>query len=279
MIARAGAGQITHLRLQRVAHDLDSCVIVVDGVATRRMEGAIRDEQVGKREVRRVRVAATARRDEAPRWLGRALASRGGAALALGMALALGACASGTTAPLPPNTLRLTDVPWCDTPSISFQDDAKLSHTVVTDWAAVKDQLDFTPYLPPSMPKGSCLALAGGTIHDPIFGGLFRITYYVPNSGPISFSEAPKHAGQSGSSAPQCTAAAPTATPAATPATTPTPALTVCLGTINTTNITVAAAQSTADMQKLFSSLQPTTDWVPQVKATPVATAQATKQP
>jgi hypothetical protein len=144
----------------------------------------------------------------------------------------------------------------------------------------VKDQLDFTPYLPPSMPKGSCLALAGGTIHDPIFGGLFRITYYTPNGGPISFSEAPKHAGQTGGAA-QCTAAAPTATPAATPATTPIPALTVCLGIISNTSITVAAAQSTADMQKLFGSLQATADWVPLVKATPspAATAPATKQP
>jgi hypothetical protein len=222
-------------------------------------------------------VAATGCWDAGARRLVRAWAPRAGATLALGIALALGACASGTSAPLPPNTLRLTDIPWCDTPAISFQDDAKLSHTIVTDWTAVKDQLDFTPYLPPSMPKGSCLALAGGTIHDPIFGGLFRITYYVPTSGPISFSEAPKHAGQSGNTAAQCTAAAPTATPAATPATTPTPALTVCLGTINNTSITVAAAQSMADMQKLFSSLQPTTDWVPQVKATPTTTP--TKQP
>jgi hypothetical protein len=201
-----------------------------------------------------------------------------GAAMVLG--LTLGACATSTSAPLPPNTLHLNDVPWCDTPAIAFQDDAKLSHTIVTDWSAVKDQLDFTPYLPPSMPKGTCLALAGGTIHDPIFGGLFRITYYTPNSGPISFSEAPKHAGQT-SGAAQCTTAAPTATPAATPATTPTPALTVCLGTINNTSITVAAAQPTVDMQKLFGTLQPTTDWVPVAKATPTAaaTAQATKKP
>jgi hypothetical protein len=208
-----------------------------------------------------------------------AWAARAGTALALGAALLLGACATSNSAPLPPNALHLTDVPWCDVPAISFQDDAKLSHTVITDWSAVKDQLDFTPYLPPSMPKGSCLALAGGTIHDPIFGGLFRITYIVPSGGPISFSEAPKHTGQSGNSAAQCTAAAPTATAAPTPATTPTPALTVCLGTINNTSITVAAAQDATAMQKLFTSLRPTADWVPQVKATPVVTAPATKQP
>jgi hypothetical protein len=204
-----------------------------------------------------------------------------GAALALAVALALAGCENGNSGPLPPNTLRLTDVPWCDTPSIAFQDDAKLSHTIVTDWAAVKDQLEFTPYLPPTMPSGSCLALAGGTIHDPVFGGLFRITYYTPKSGPISFSEAPKHSGQTGAGAAQCTAAAPTATPQTTPGTTPTPALTVCLGTINNTSITVAAAQSTEDMQKLFGSLQPSTDWVPQVKATPTpaATGTATSKP
>jgi hypothetical protein len=226
-----------------------------------------------------VRLAATVWRSglaaRARRW-----APRAGAALALGVALALAGCANDSSGPLPPNTVRLTDVPWCDTPSIAFQDDAKLSHTIVTDWAAVKDQLDFTPYLPPTMPSGSCLALAGGTIHDPIFGGLFRITYYTPKNGPISFSEAPKH-GQTGAGAAQCTAAAPTATPVQTPGTTPTPGLTVCLGTINGTSITVAAAQTTDAMQKLFGTLQATTDWVPQVKATPTpaATAQATNQP
>src|SRR5258708_25905073 len=127
------------------------------------------------------------------RDLGRGAQLAWGALLACGAA-AVAACTAGGSTPLPPNTLTLTQVQWCDTPSIAFQDDGKLSHTVLTDWSAVKDQLDFTPYLPASLPKGTCLALAGGTIHDPIFGGLFRITYSLPGSRPIRFPPAP-HSG------------------------------------------------------------------------------------
>jgi hypothetical protein len=220
-----------------------------------------------------------------PKWMGtlagaRRLAMVAGSGMLLALALTVAACdVGGPSAASNPNMLTLTQVPWCDVPSITFQDNGKLSHPIITDWNAVKGQLGFTPYLPSQLPKSSCLALAGGSIHDPIFGGRLRVTYNLPTVGPLSFSEAPKHAGQAGnlSDKVQCSQAAPTSSATPTPGATPAPALAVCLGAIANTNVSVASAQPTGDLERLFNSLQPNVDWVPQVasqsQATPTATA------
>lgn len=157
----------------------------------------------------------------------------------------------------------LTKIPWCDKPFIQFVDSTSASQTPITNWDAVKGELGFTLYLPPSLPKGTCLVLAGGSIHDAIYGAHVSITWDVPNTGPISLSEAPVR-GQ-GSVALQCTASAQNTQ------------TNVCLGTHNGTSVTIASRQSTADLQTLFKSLQPNLDWVPsdtnQLLATPTATA------
>lgn len=206
------------------------------------------------------------------------MALAAGSVLLLTLMLGLAACAS-SAGPAPDTGLTLTHVPWCDQPSINFQDDGKLTRPMVSDWQSVKGQLGFTPYLPASLPKGTCLALAGGSIHDPVFGGRFLITYYLPTTGPLSFSEAPKST--SGSNAlpdkVQCSQAAQSATPnstgSGTPTPTPVPPLTVCLGTISSTNVSVASAQAPKDLQTMFNALQPNVDWVPQQAATPVPSA------
>jgi hypothetical protein len=157
----------------------------------------------------------------------------------------------------------------------------------LSDWSTIKRQLGFTPYLPASLPKGTCLALAGGSVHDPIFGGRFLITYYLPATGPLSFSEAPKTANAPShlSGNVQCSQAGADATPTATPPTTPAtgtpvptataaPPLTICLGTIANTNLSMAASMSASDLQQLYNSLQPNVEWVPQLtKPTPTNTA------
>ena len=201
-------------------------------------------------------------------------AALGGATIALAT-LAVAACSSATGPAPSPNSLLLTQVPWCDEASITFQDDGKLSHPIVSDWNAVKTQLGFTPYLPTTLPKGSCLALVGGSIHDPIFGGHFRITYNLPGNVPLSFSEAPKQtaAGNLGNGV-QCSQVAPinvpTVAPSGTASTTPSPTasppLSVCVGNIANTNVSVASPQPGADLKTLFSGLQPNVDWVPQSK-------------
>jgi hypothetical protein len=170
--------------------------------------------------------------------------------------------------------VALAQIPWCDQPAVSFQDGGKVSNPAVADWSAVKGQLGFTPYLPPTMPKGTCLALAGGSIHDPVFGGRFLITYYLPSTGPLSFSEAPKNSGAEGklSDKVQCSQAAQSATPPATPTATPAQPLTICLGTISGTSVSVASALSGSELERIFGKLQPNQDWVPRQSAAPAAT-------
>ena len=234
------------------------------------------------------RVDVAERRPHTVRMTGRvsglARLALGGVGVAL-FALALAAC-NNSTGPGPgPNTLTLAQVPWCDQPSVTFQDDGKLSHPIVSDWSLVKSQLDFTPYLPTTMPKGSCLALVGGSIHDPIFGGHFRITYNLPGNLPLSFSEAPKQTVVNNlGNGLQCSqvaplggpTATPNGTPNATPVATASPPLSVCVGNIGNTNISMASPQASTTLQHLFGSLQPNVDWVPQSGGGPNATPTTT---
>ena len=148
-----------------------------------------------------------------------------------------------------PQTVKLSDVSWCDRPILQFQDDATTNQTVLTAWSKVSGQLGFTPYLPQTMPKGTCLVLAGGSIHDPIYGGHLSITYQLPDTGSLSFSEAPKH--PSLGNATQCSQD------------TQNKDTTVCLGTMGNTSITIAARQTPAQLQALFKSLQPNVPWLP----------------
>lgn len=190
------------------------------------------------------------------------------------MLMLLAACnpfSSGTGIGGNENTIALAKTPWCDKPLINFQDDSTTSQATITKWEQVHDQLGFTPYLPATLPKGSCLALAGGSIHDPIYGGHFSITYIVPQTGPISFSEAPKRANLGDTT--QCSQDAPQGTPTAQQATPATAPSTVCIGAIAKTSITIAARQPTSDVQKIFSTLQADVPWVPANTDTLLATA------
>ncbi len=190
-----------------------------------------------------------------------------GGALALLLTLVLAGCDGGGSTTGHSNGVGLSQLTWCDRPIIEFQDNGTTAQTTTSKWEKVRDQLGFTVYLPPSLPKGSCLVLAGGTIHDPIYGGHMSITYDVPTSGPVSFSEAPKRANLAGKV--QCTQDTQSrSTPGtSTPSTPSTPSTgsstTVCLGTISNTSITIASRQSQADVQALFASLKANVDWVP----------------
>ncbi len=204
-------------------------------------------------------------------------------ALVLGLTLAgcsLGGGSSSTTthaqdaAPQP-----LAKLAWCDKPLLTFQDDSTTTPTTKSSWDDVKGQLGFTPYLPETLPSGTCLALAGGSIHDPVFGGHFDITYVLPNLGPVSFSEAPKKANLPSSF--QCVQGpTPSATPQGTSTATATPAprTTTCLGVQGDTAISLASRESQANLQTLFKSLKPNVTWVPTgtSAATPSPSASAT---
>jgi hypothetical protein len=171
------------------------------------------------------------------------------------MALAgcsLGAVAGGDGAA----TQALSALPWCAQPQLSFVDSSASSGAAPPSWSQVKGQLGFTPYLPPSLPKGACLDLVGATIHDPIFGGRLSVTWILPGGDPISFSEAPRR-GNTGNTggAPQCQQSAPSAQA--------TDATTVCIGAVGDTSVTVASHLSKSQITTYFNQLQPAPDWSP----------------
>jgi hypothetical protein len=184
-----------------------------------------------------------------------------GAAL---LTLSLAGCSLGSTGGAPGNgpivagEQRLNALSWCDRPLISFQDDSQQSQQL-TQWSAVKDQLGFTPYLPASLPAGSCLDLVGGTIHDPIFGGHLSITWVLPKSGAISFSEAPKRG--SVSTTPQCAQSQQGSD-----------ATTICIAAVQNTSVTIASHLTASELQAYFGNLQPNADWQPSGAPTPAAT-------
>ncbi|MFI5274326.1 MAG: hypothetical protein ACHQ4H_14930 [Ktedonobacterales bacterium] len=156
----------------------------------------------------------------------------------------------------------LAQLAWCDQPYLNFVDANSTTLSPINDWSQVRDQLGFTLYLPASLPKGSCLALAGGSIHDPIYGAHVSLTWDVaPDQQPLSFSEAPKRA--TGANV-QCEASAQDAN------------VSICLGTISGTSITMVARKSPADLQAIFNALKPNVEWLPsdtqQLQATPTAT-------
>ena len=187
--------------------------------------------------------------------LGLALLALAGCSLSLGGG-------SGST-----NTDQSLNVlPWCDQALISFQDDSQPSQQALTDWGAVKGQLGFTPQLPTTLPKGSCLDLVGGSIHDPIFGAHLSITWVLPRSGPLSFSEAPKRS--SVSTKPQCAQSQEQQGSS--------DATAICIGTVGDASITIASHMPAATLQNYFSNLQTGVDWQPTAPAptaTPAATA------
>ncbi len=165
------------------------------------------------------------------------------------LAVLAGCSLGGSSTPSGSDQLALTQVPWCDVPAINFVDSGSTAQTTFTNWDDVRTQLGFTTYLPANLPKGSCLVLAGGSVHDPIFGGHFVATWNLPGNISLSFSEAPKRANLGDKL--QCAQSAQDAKTA------------ICLGVMGNTGITIASPQSASAVQAIFQSLKPDVNWVP----------------
>lgn len=160
----------------------------------------------------------------------------------------------------------LTQIQWCDSKDISFKDQSASSGNALTNWSDVKDQLGFTYYLPSSFPKGTCLVLAKGTIHDPVYnGGSFGITYNLPDAGPIAFSEAPKQ--PNASTSVQCVQSAQDAK------------TNICQGVVGDTSVTIASRLSNDAIQNYFSSLKSNLPWTPAVEPTAAPSPTVTPTP
>ncbi|WP_376794806.1 hypothetical protein [Thermogemmatispora sp.] len=208
----------------------------------------------------------------------------------------------GATATATGAGVALNQLHWCGKPSMLFRDEgatvspaastatvtATASATAtaqatsspssgprtLTDWEQVQPLLGFTVYLPPRLPARTCLVSALGTVHDPIFGGNFSISYLLPDGSAISLSEAP-HRNQK--SLFQCTASLVTPTAAARPQATqtkatstaqvsPTPTRTpnrICSGVRGETSIVFSAPGDEKTLKQFFDALQPNVAWVP----------------
>jgi hypothetical protein len=164
------------------------------------------------------------------------------------------------------NAQSLTQIPWCDRKDINFLDQSAPNAAPLTSWPDVKDQLGFTYYLPATLPKGTCLVLAGGTIHDSVFnGGKFSITYNLPESGPIAFTEAPKQPNVATSV--QCVQSAQDTK------------TNICQGVIGETSVTIASRLSTDAIQGYYSSLKGNVAWTPTVEPTAAPSPTVTATP
>ena len=147
------------------------------------------------------------------------------------------------------------------TPSVNIT--ATVTPQTLTDWQQVEPNLGFTVFLPQTLPEGSCLISASGTIHDPTFGGIFTIGYVLPDHDAISLSEAPL--ATQGTSF-QCSPSS--SSTSTVKGTTPTPGPTavpvqLCTGVHGSTNIVLSARGTTASLQKLFNGLQSNVTWEP----------------
>jgi len=138
--------------------------------------------------------------------------------------------------------------------------------TPITDWTTIKANLDFTVYLPATLPTGTCLMSASGTLHDPIFGSSFTIGFLLPDHDSLSLSEAPL---RSQTSTFQCSVSA-TATPpdGSSQQSTPTgnaqkAPIQLCTGAREKTNIVFSSRGNTNDLQTFFHDLQSNVNWIP----------------
>ncbi len=164
------------------------------------------------------------------------------------LSLVLAACGGDT--PPPSGRTQLNQLHWCDKPTQLFQDGSQSPPGVLTEWSKVKAQLNFTVYLPATLPDGSCLVSAHALVNDKVLGSTFSISYLLPGGVPLAFSETAVSE-QSSTGAFQCS---PDASNQGT---------FDCLGARDKTNVVMVSKAEQKDLQSLFNGLQPNVDWQP----------------
>src|SRR5579883_3413591 len=174
--------------------------------------------------------------------------------------LALAAC--NDTPPPPPTDIPLNQLSWCSSAhTLIFQDASQATPTAIASWTQVKPQLGFTIYLPPMLPKGTCLVSGEALVHDKILGSTFGVTYLLPGGMPLAFSEA--HVSSDQLITFQCSTGEATPGPG-TPTAPPAGNQTLqCLGQKGQTTIVIVSDQTQKEIQTTFNNLQPDVDWVP----------------
>ncbi len=137
---------------------------------------------------------------------------------------------------------------------------ASSTPTALTNWNQIKGQLGFTVYLPASLPAGTCLVSASGTVRDAVMGSNFSISFVLPDSDSISLSEALT---QSQNQAFQCSLVSKMTNSTPTSSNTTQPPVQLCTGVHNRTNIVFSARGTTDSLHTFFQNLQPDINWVP----------------
>ena len=177
------------------------------------------------------------------------------------------ATATGTPSPslTPTVTRSATPTPSATVNSGATPSAGTVTPVTITDWNQVQSELGFTVYLPATLPAGTCLTSASGTIHDSILGGSFTIGYLLPDHSAITFSEAPVRLQNSTFQCSVSIGSGSSPGKGATPTTpgTKTQPLQVCTGVRDTTNIAFSAHGTTETLQQFFNKLQPNVVWVP----------------
>src|SRR5437764_6727326 len=191
--------------------------------------------------------------------------------------------------------VSLSKLHWCNKPFIIFRDEhapvtltpgggtstatakattgstpaAIPSPTTLTEWSQIKPNLGFTVFLPAALPAATCLVSASGTLNDPIFGGNFIIGYLLPDTSPLSLSEAPVRTNSrefqctsSNEAAPQVPHSTNSGTPAPGASPTSVPVL-LCTGVRDNTSIVFSERGSEASLKQFFDALRPDVAWVP----------------
>jgi type II secretory pathway pseudopilin PulG len=161
--------------------------------------------------------------------------------------LVLAACGGNT--PPPSGGTALNQLHWCDKPTQLFQDGSQTPPAALTEWSQVKAQLDFTVYLPATLPDGSCLVSAHALVKDKVLGSNFSVSYLLPGGVPLALSET--SLSDQNASPFQCSADASNK------------GTFDCLGAKDKTNVVIVSKAAQKDLQSLFSGLQPNVDWQP----------------
>jgi hypothetical protein len=161
--------------------------------------------------------------------------------------LALAACGGDT--PPPSGNTPLNQLHWCDKPTQLFQDGSQSPPATLTEWPKVQPQLNFTVYLPATLPDGSCLVSAHALVNDKVLGSSFSVSYLMPGGVPLAFSETALS--EQSASAFQCS---PDASNKGT---------FDCLGAKDKTNIVMVSRAEQKTLETLFNGLQANVDWQP----------------
>ncbi len=175
---------------------------------------------------------------------------------------------------------------WCGRPMMVFRDEGAwvtgtpaIGNSLATppvaatprtipDWSQFKSGLNFTVFLPETLPSATCLLSVSGTSRDPVFGSSFTIGYLLTDHSALSLSEAPARRSQNMDF--QCSPTTTTSSGSASKPTTPVAGaanaqnrVQLCSGVRDTTSIVFSARGTTAALQRFFQELHPSVDWLP----------------